>query len=241
MESYKKSETKGVGDPLEGTAKVHLPPFETVSLSAAQASVLFGSKILGVSTPVEGKISFRPKGGGLEVLPVSEHDVRLTGEVTFEFQSPNSLIFCMTDPSKGFRQSFLGKRCVWSISKNNLGKFSDILFNQFGENTRPSTFFPFLRDISSGHAFGRIEHGKVNYEPRSVALANSTEGRLKSMIFTRSTFIKPKGPPDDFEKQEEYRFEIVVGTEGGSVKPHIPECLFLPLEPFRHLIRFETP
>lgn len=237
---YRSHYDEAVADQGEGTGVVSMNSGQSVTLNAKLASALFGLEIMGEHVPRLGSMTLTPGEAGLTM----EHDFERRevtlrgGGSTWDFTAMDAFVFCMTAPSKAYFDTFSGKRVIWSIDRSDVDKFAALVARELNQAYPAEACFPFLSVKGARMTNIKFEHGAVNYSPRNVALENTIEGRLASLLFTNATFVKPSGPPRYFEKEEEYRFQFRRVGQGGRMPRRLPEFVDIPFAPIEKFVKF---
>ena len=212
----------------------------SVNLDPALASALLGLEILGekVSRPENMLMHVAEPGLNIQLDPKAKRVTIGGAACTWEFQALDAMIFCMTAPSNQYRDSFGRDRLIWYIERSDAHRFAALVASISKMIFPMEGVFPFLSPQGHRSVEVLVEHGRVTYAPREAVLADSVEGRLAALLFTNATFLKPSGPPRNFEREEEYRFQFRFCVPGASVRPTLPQYIDLPFQPFEHIVRF---
>lgn len=237
---YRKHYDEAVADNGEGTGIVSISPEESVTLPAKLASALMGLEIMGESVPRPGTMMMSVQEPGISMqFDTPRKEVTISGAgCTWEFEALDALVFCMTAPSKSYSDTFEGKRIIWSIDKSDAEEFSQSVIGGINKVYPAEASFPFLSAASARRMVTIFEHGPVEYAPRELALKNTDEGRLAALLFTSATFIKPSGPPRNFENEEEYRFQFRRTMPDARTPKRLPEFIDIPFSAVEHLVKF---
>lgn len=239
LKYYREHYDEAIADQGEGTASVYLTGGRPVTLSAQLASALTGLEIMGEKVSRPGTMMMGVEKGGLEMaLDVARKEVTLTGTCKFTFSSENAMVFCMTSPAAKFLDTFKGERVVWSVKQSAATEFSNLISKGLEKAYSSTKCFPGLDAKDAKKAVSLTEQGLVEYVPREAYLFSNYRRKLAALTFMRAAFIKPNGPPKNFQNEEEYRFLFRRAPLIASKPARYPEYLDIPFAPLSHLVAF---
>lgn len=236
---YRNHYDEAVADRGEGTGTVLILPGQRITLPAKLASALMGLRFMGEEVPRPGNMTMSPAKGGMTILQDSDRrEVTLSGGCLFRFTALDALVFCMSAPSAGFSDTFQGKRTIWWIERSDTDEFAELVSRGLEKAFPPEHSFPFLSTMGYHKVATLVEHRPVEYVSRGAALDETEQGRLAALLFINATFIKPLGPPNNFQNEEEYRFQFRRVLLDARSNPQLPEFIDIPFAPFEKLIKF---
>lgn len=240
LTAYRRHYDEEVVDVGEGTGTVSIRSDQSVTLNAELASALMGLEIMGKKVPRPGQMLMKVGKPGLSFATNPDrNEVTLSGaDCSWEFVASDALVFCMTAPSKDYANTFSGDRVVWSIARSDVDEFTSLVLRGIEEMYPAEAGFPFLNG-ERARTYIHVEHGPVSYVPRDSALTDTEEGQLAALLFTNATFIKPSGPPRNFELEEEYRFQFRCTLPDGRLPQSLPDFIDVPFAPIEHLVEFQ--
>lgn len=237
---YRRHYNEAVQDEGEGKAVLTLNRGEAVTLTAeAAAAVMPGIKFWDAQLRLGGttRVPVDPSGLAMEFDNLNRK-VTFSGGAKFEFEALDCNIFSMTLPKGRYRDAFGKGRTVWSIPFSSAEEFAKIVAEQILYNSPLTASFPFLSPHYVGESVISVEHSPVLYTSRDAVLGDPKAEEITERLFQSSAFIKPKGPPRNFQNEEEYRFIFMRGLPNGGFKPRVPAAIDIPFEPIRHLVSF---
>jgi len=239
LKYYREHYDEAVADQGEGTASVFMTAGTPITLSAELASALLGMEFMGEKVSRPGDMIMHVEEGGLEIgqNPVFK-EVTLKGTCKFTFSSENALVFCMTAPAAKFLDTFKGERIVWSVKQSAANEFSHLISKGLEKAYPSARCFPKLDSKDAKKAVSLIEQGRVQYVSREAFLDNTMQRKLAALTFMRAAFIKPNGPPKNFQNEEEYRFIFRRAPLTSTTPACFPEYLDIPFAPLSHLVAF---
>jgi hypothetical protein len=241
LASYRDHYQEAVADQGEGSGGVSKKPGQNVTLPAKLASALMGLEFMGenVSRPGRLMIHVADSEGLLISQDAQRKEVTFGGGgCTWDFIDSDALIFCMSAPSNSYSDTFSGERTIWSIDLSDADEFAALLVSNLDHAYPAEVGFPFLSAEGARLTEIRVEHRLVDYAPRNAALEDTVQGRLAALMFNNATFIKPSGPPRNFENEEEYRFQFRRVRPDGYLPKCLPEFVDIPFAPVQHLVKF---